>query len=103
MEYSAAEQILTINNNNLERAINFHLEGNPDAEQAGPSNQIAGSSRSSGSNTDASTSSTLLPNMPTLVRFDHLIILKSPFISSFFYLVRLMMMYVHQYHQNVKQ
>lgn len=74
MDYSAAEQILSINNNNLERAINFHLEGHPiDTEgAAGPSNQIAGSSSSGIGGPNVSP---LLPNMPTLVSLLYILII----------------------------
>lgn len=49
-----AKEILTINDNNLERALNYHLEGNNDPTLPGPSNHFYPS----------------LPNMPSLGGYD---------------------------------
>lgn len=54
LDQGTAEQILTINDNNLERAINYHLEGNNDTTLPGPSNHFYPS----------------LPNMPSLGGYD---------------------------------
>lgn len=54
LDKETAEQILTINDNNLERAINYHLEGNNDPTLPGPSNHYYPS----------------LPNMPSLGGYD---------------------------------
>lgn len=58
LDQATAEQILTINDNNLERAINYHLEGNNDptlqSTLPGPSNHFYPS----------------LPNMPSLGGYD---------------------------------
>lgn len=57
LDKGTAEQILTINDNNLERAINYHLEGHnddPTPTLPGPSNHFYSS----------------LPNMPSLGGYD---------------------------------
>ncbi|KAJ6641241.1 UBX domain-containing protein 7 [Pseudolycoriella hygida] len=54
LDQGSAEEILTINDNNLERAINYHLEGHNDPTLPGPSNHFFQSH----------------PNMPTLGGYD---------------------------------
>ena len=62
LDRTTAEQILHINNNNLERAINFHLEGHPD--QINDANEGGGSVATAAG---PSSAEQIFPNMPELV------------------------------------